>query len=163
MSKPSVLIRKIQPQDNQAIETVIRDVFPEFNLPLTGTAYADEETPKMYESYQAANEVYFVIEIGGMVSGGAGIKPLKDYESTVCELQKMYYKPEIRGKGYGKLLFQHCLAAAKELGYKKCYLESASQLKSAIGLYEKYGFRYLDRPLGNTGHFSCGVWMIKDL
>lgn len=163
MSKPSVLIRKIQPEDNKAIETVIRNVFPEFNLPLTGTAYADLETAKMYESYQGDNQVYFVIEIDGVISGGAGIKPLKDYESTVCELQKMYYKPEIRGKGYGKLMFDHCLHVAKELGYKKCYLESASQLKAAIKLYEKSGFTHLDKPLGNTGHFSCGVWMFKNL
>ena len=163
MSKPSVLIRKIKPQDNPAIEAVIRDVFPEFNLPLTGTAYADKETPRMYESYQAENEAYFIIEVDGVISGGAGIKPLKDYEASVCELQKMYYKPEIRGKGYGKLMFDHCLKVAKELGYKKCYLESASQLKSAIKLYERSGFIYLDKPLGNTGHFSCGVWMLKDL
>ena len=63
MSKPSVLIRKIQPQDNEAIEAVIRNVFPEFELPLTGTAYADAETPKMFESYQGEKEVYFIIEV----------------------------------------------------------------------------------------------------
>ncbi|HZW63009.1 MAG TPA: GNAT family N-acetyltransferase [Flavobacteriaceae bacterium] len=163
MSNPSVLIRKILPEDNTAIETIIRNVFPEFNLPLTGTAYADAETPKMFESYQGKKEVYFVIEIDGVVCGGAGIKPLNGYEASVCELQKMYYKPEIRGKGYGKLLFDQCLSAAKTMGYQKCYLETASQLKAAIQLYEKFGFTHLDKPLGNTGHFSCGIWMIKEL
>ena len=55
------------------------------------------------------------------------------------------------------------MTTAKEFGYKQCYIESASQLKAAIHIYESYGFKHLKGALGNTGHFSCGVWMIKDL
>jgi putative acetyltransferase len=69
----------------------------------------------------------------------------------------------VRGKGYGRLLFEKCMVAAKELGYKQCYLESATQLKTAIHIYESYGFKYLEAALGDTGHYSCGVWMVKDL
>ena len=163
MSENTFLIREIEAKDNAQVEHVIRSCFPEFELPLEGTAYADAETPKMFENYQANNEVYFVIEENGEVVGGAGIKPLKDFETDVCELQKMYFLTKVRGKGYGKLLFDKCLKAAKDLGYKQCYLESASQLKAAIHIYESFEFKHLDNPLGNTGHYSCGVWMIKDL
>ncbi len=163
MSENTFLIREIEQEDNAQVERVIRSCFPEFKLPLEGTAYADAETPRMYESYQADNEVYYVIEEDGEVVGGAGIKPLKDFESDVCELQKMYFLTKVRGKGYGKQLFTKCLKAAKDLGYKQCYLESASQLQAAIHIYESFGFKHLDGPLGNTGHYSCGVWMIKDL
>ena len=75
----------------------------------------------------------------------------------------MYFSPIARGKGYGKILFKKCIETAKKLGYKKCYLESASQLKAAIHIYEDFGFKHLEKPIGNTGHYSCGVWMIKDL
>ena len=75
----------------------------------------------------------------------------------------MYYSPSIRGTGLGKIMIEKCIIVARELGYKKCYLESASQLKAAIHIYEDYGFEHLDGPLGNTGHYSCGVWMIKNL
>ena len=159
----TLLIRKIKPEDNPVIERIIKDIFPEFNMPMVGTAYEDKETPQMFESFQNDSEVYFVIEEKGIVVGGGGIKPLKDFEDDVCELQKMYLTPNARGKGYGKLLFTRCLKAAKSLGFKKCYLESASQLNTAIQIYEKSGFQHLDKPLGNTGHYSCGVWMIKDL
>lgn len=159
----NMLIREIQIYDNAQIEKVIKDTFIEVGLPLKGTAYEDVETSNMFESYQNKNEIYFVIEIDGVVQGGAGIKHLKDFESDVCELQKMYFSSKIRGFGYGKLMFEKCLQAAKDLGYKKCYLESASILKTAIHIYEKYGFKHLERPLGNTGHYSCGVWMIKEL
>ena len=158
-----MIIREIQLKDNAQIEKVIKQTFLEVGLPLVGTAYEDKETTMMYESYQAENEIYFVIEVDGKVQGGAGIKHLKDFEEDVCELQKMYFSSKIRGKGYGKLIFEKCLQSAKELGYNKCYLESASILKTAIHIYEKFGFEHLDKPLGSTGHYSCGVWMIKEL
>lgn len=157
------LIREIKPEDNLAIEQIIKAIFPEFNMPKIGTAYEDKETPRMFESYQGEKEVYFVVEDNGVVVGGGGIKPLRDYEDEVCELQKMYFSPLIRGKGFGKVMFNKSMEAAKDFGYKKCYLESASQLKAAINIYENNGFIHLNKPLGNTGHYSCGVWMIKDL
>lgn len=163
MSKDSIVIRKIEPNDNAQLEQVIRACFPEFEIPFEGTAYSDKETPRMFESYQNSNDVYFVIDSDGEILGGGGVKPLKDFEADVCEIQKMYFSPKVRGKGYGKLLFGKCIEAAKELGYKQCYLESAPQLKAAIHIYESYGFKHLQSALGNTGHFSCGVWMIKDL
>lgn len=163
MSKDTIVIRKIEPNDNAPLEALIRACFHEFKIPLEGTAYSDEETKRMYESYQNDNDVYFIIESNGIVLGGGGVKPLKDFETTVCEIQKMYFSPLIRGKGYGKALFKTCVEAAKSLGYKQCYLESAPQLKAAIHIYESSGFKHLQGALGNTGHFSCGVWMIKDL
>ena len=163
MSKDTIVIREIEPQDNNQIEQVIRGCFHEFKIPLEGTAYSDAETPRMYQSYQNDNDVYYVIDANGEVLGGGGIKPLKDFESDVCEIQKMYFSPKVRGKGFGRKLFEKCMETAKELGYKQCYLESASQLKAAIHIYESYGFKHLDGPLGNTGHYSCGVWMIKEI
>ena len=163
MSKDTIVIREIEAQDNAQLEQVIRACFHEFKIPLEGTAYADAETPRMFEAYQNDNDVYFVIDHNGEILGGGGVKPLKDFDSSFCEIQKMYFSPKVRGQGFGRALFEKCLDKAKTLGYKKCYLESASQLKAAIHIYESYGFKHLDKALGNTGHYSCGVWMIKDL
>ncbi|TBN04386.1 GNAT family N-acetyltransferase [Hyunsoonleella flava] len=163
MRKDTTVIREIQPHDNAQLEVVIRDCFHEFKIPLEGTAYADPETKAMFESYQNDNDVYYVVDRDGEILGGAGVKPLRDFEGNICEIQKMYFSPKVRGAGYGRLMFETCLKAAKDLGYETCYLESAPQLKAAIHIYESYGFTHLDAPLGNTGHFSCGVWMIKDL
>jgi putative acetyltransferase len=163
VSKDTIVIREIEAQDNAQIEQVIRACFHEFKIPLEGTAYSDAETPNMFESYQNDNDVYFVIDVKGEILGGGGVKPLKNHDASICEIQKMYFSPKIRGKGYGRMLFEKCMEKAKELGYKKCYLESSSQLKAAIHIYESYGFKHLDKALGNTGHYSCGVWMIKDL
>jgi len=163
MSESSFLIREIAPEDNAKIEAIIKAVFPEFGLPIVGSAYEDKETSEMFESYQGSNEVFFILEENKKVVGGAGIKPLKNSEDHICELQKMYFSPHVRGKGYGKIMFEKCLKIAKELGYTQCYLESASQLKAAIHIYENNGFKHLDAPMGSTGHYICGVWMLKDL
>lgn len=158
-----MIIREIQQKDNKEAAIFIRAAFPEFDIPKVGTAYEDPETDAMFESYQGEREVYYVIEEDGEVVGGAGIKKLRDNTDNVCELQKMYFLTKTRGKGYGKLMFAKCLEAARAFGYDQCYLESASQLKAAIHIYESFGFKHLDGPLGNTGHYSCGVWMLKEL
>jgi putative acetyltransferase len=36
-------------------------------------------------------------------------------------------------------------------------------MNAAQALYKKNGFISLDKPVGNTGHYSCNVWMLKDL
>lgn len=163
MSQESIVIREIRAEDDAQLEQVIKNCFPEFQIPLKGTAYEDAETPKMFESYQGEKEVYYVVVKGDLVLGGAGIKKLKNFDGNVCELQKMYFSPEVRGRGFGKRLIIQCLEAASAFGYDQCYLESASQLEAAIHIYEQAGFESRSEPLGNTGHFSCGIWMLKDL
>ena len=75
----------------------------------------------------------------------------------------MYFLSEARGKGIGQAMLKLCINAAREFGYEKCYLETMPYMKAAQKLYQQEGFEYLDRPLGDTGHFSCPVHMIKVL
>ena len=163
MSDDNFTFRQIRQSDNAPLEKIIKKIFIEFSLPLVGTAYEDIETTRMFESYQGKNEIYYVIERDGIIFGGAGIKPLRNFESDVCELQKMYFSPEIRSKGLGKQIILKCLDQAKMFGFKTCYLETMPSLKAAIHIYELVGFEHLDKPLGNTGHFACEVRMTKEL
>jgi putative acetyltransferase len=68
-------------------------------------------------------------------------KPRNDSATPdTCELRKMYLQRDYRGRGYGKQLLEHALAQAQELGFRQITLETASVLKEAIRLYERYGF-----------------------
>jgi putative acetyltransferase len=156
-------IRKIAPSDNSKIERIIKASLIEFGLPTVGTAFEDKETLSMYDAYQNEREVYFILEIDGEILGGGGIQQLKGSDTSICELQKMYFDPKIRGKGYGQLFFDTCMQAARDFNYQQCYLESASALKAAIHIYKKNDFKHLDNALGETGHYSCSVWMLKNL
>jgi len=157
------MIRPIAATDNPEIAQVIRHVLIEFNAPKEGTAYADDALDNLFETYSNPKSCYFVVEIEGKIYGGAGIAPLEKEANTVCELQKMYFLPEIRGKGIGQKLMEICLNFAKASGFEQCYIETLPNMKNAQKLYLKSGFEYINHPMGNTGHHACDVWMLKEL
>ncbi|CDF80091.1 acetyltransferase YjgM [Formosa agariphila KMM 3901] len=155
-------IREIQTKDNQQVAEVIRTVLIGAGAPKVGTAYEDKALEDMFEAYNKPKSTYFVLVEHNRVIGGAGIGPVDD-ALEVCELQKMYFLDEARGRGLGKTMMDTCLQKAKDFGYTRCYLETLPFMTSAKHLYEKVGFEYLDGPMGETGHYSCNVWMIKEL
>jgi putative acetyltransferase len=97
------------------------------------------------------------------VVGGGGIAPLEGGDADTCELKKMYFLPEGRGLGLGEEVLKACLASAKQLGFKRCYLETFNTMKGAMKLYEKNGFVEINGPLGNTGHFACDTFYARML
>ena len=157
------LIREIKEEDNLEIQRILSSVMREFDVPERGTALADPELKKMFQAYDNHKSSYFVILQNNSLFGGAGISKLKNSNDNICELQKMYFSIEARGKGFGSLMIDLCLKSAIQYGFEKCYIETMNNMNKAQKLYLKKGFRYLDSPLGNTGHCSCPVWMIKDL
>ncbi len=163
MTHNNFTIREIKQEDNPKIAKTIRDILVEFGVPKVGTAYADKLLDTLFETYNIKNAVYFIIEKDHKVYGGVGIKQLDNYNGNICELQKMYFLPEARGIGLGKILIELCLQKAKEFGFEKCYLETLPYMKDARKLYKKVGFKDLDARMGNTGHYSCNLWMLKDL
>ena len=156
-------IRKIEKKDNQALGTIVQTVLMEMGAPKVGTAYADLYLFSLYETYDKPKAIYFVVEKDGKVIGGAGVDQLQNSNENICELQKMYFLPAARGQGFATKMIQLCLQAAKTFGYEKCYLETMPYMEDAQKLYKKVGFTYLDEPIGDTGHSSCQVWMIKEL
>ncbi len=163
MDKDTIVIREIEQKDNPKIAKAIRSVLIEMGVPKVGTAYEDVALDCMTETYDQSRKAYFVVAHGNDIIGGAGISPLDNYEGNVCELQKMYFKPEARGKGLGSEMMAKCLAFAKEAGFDQCYLETMPYMDDARKLYKKVGFEFIDEPMGDTGHYSCSVWMLKDL
>jgi putative acetyltransferase len=158
-----LIIRSIQLKDNPRMAEVIRSVLLDFEVPKVGTAYADAALDIMFETYQKERAQYFVVEEDGAVIGGGGIAPLENQDGNVCELQKMYFLPVARGRGIGTQMIDRCLQAAMEFGYAHCYLETMSYMEAAQKLYKRYGFKTLDGRMGDTGHYACGVHMLKEL
>ena len=163
MTPNNFKIREIQLKDNPKIAKVIRKILIEFGVPKVGTAYADKILDTLYEAYDTDKAIYYVIEKEGEIFGGAGIKQLDNYEGNVCELQKMYFLPDARGIGLGSKMMETCLQKAKEFGFEQCYLETLPYMEDARKLYRKAGFKDLDAPMGDTGHYSCNLWMLKEL
>lgn len=159
----SLIFRSIEKKDNAALAKVIRDAFIEFNIPQEGTVYTEPTTDHLYDVFQHPGSAYFIAEEDGVVLGGCGVYPTDALPDGCAELVKFYLAAAARGKGIGKILMDKSAEAAVQLGYKQLYLESFPELAKAVSMYEKAGYKPLDGPLGNSGHFAPTIWMLKDL
>ena len=162
MTQSEFTIRPITADDDVGVTAIIRTVMPEFGADGPGFAIHDAEVGAMYAAYAHTGCVYFVVESDGRICGGAGIAPL-DGEPGVCELRKMYFLPELRGRGAGTALMRICLQTARKLGYQQCYLETLTGMNAAQKLYERQGFTRVPDALGSTGHFGCNRFYLLDL
>jgi putative acetyltransferase len=157
-------LRPIFLEDNFGVAALIRRVMPEFGAGGEGFAIHDAEVDEMFQAYSRPRSQYFVlVEEDGSVVGGGGIAPLAGGDPSVCELRKMYFLGEARGLGFGQKLMDLCLKSAREFGFHQCYLETLVSMEAAGKLYLKNGFRELNAPMGNTGHFSCDHWLVKNI
>lgn len=158
-----ITIRDLRKEDNPLLAKIVRDTLAEFGANHPGTVYYDPTTDTLFEVFQTPGSKYFLAEINGQMVGGGGIYPTEGLGTDTCELVKMYLLPQGRGLGLGKMLIEKCIEAAKEMGYKKMYLETMPELQQAMKVYEKFGFKYLNGPMGNSGHTGCAIWMLKEL
>jgi len=156
-------IREIEPKDNQQLKGVIQKVLVEMGVPKVGTAYEDVALNNMYSTYDKPKMKYFVVEENNNIIGGAGIAPLENGDPSICELQKMYFLPEARGRGIGAKMMEECLNYAKAAGFEQVYIETLPYMESARKLYARSGFESLEKPMGDTGHYNCTMWMIKGI
>ncbi|BBF42306.1 histone acetyltransferase HPA2 [Lachnospiraceae bacterium KM106-2] len=155
-------IRVIEAKDNKVIESIIRTCLIEFGADHEGTAWADPDLGRFFEIYQETGTRYWVAEDeSGKIVAGVGIGKLAGTDS-VCELQKMYCMKEARGSGIAHQLIQEALSFAGQY-YQECYLETLENMKAARRFYHKYGFKRVDQPFAETGHFACDVRMIRSL
>lgn len=144
----SITIRPITPTDDPHIAGIIRDNLKAHHLDIPGTAYFDPELDCLSSYYGALPEKrrYFIaLWEDGAVAGGVGIAEFPGF-ARCAEIQKLYLTDEAKGKGYGKRLMGVAEAFALAAGYRSLYLETHTNLEAAIGLYERLGFRQIEKP-----------------
>ena len=163
MTDAAFAIRPILPGDDATVAAIIRTVMPEFGAVGSGFAINDPEVDWMSRAYAQPRCAYFVVEQDGVVLGGAGVAPLTGGDVETCELRKMYFLPRARGRGAGAAMMQRCLQAARDLGFRQCYLETLGGMDAAMKLYERSGFHRIDAPMGDTGHGSCNTFYLRPL
>ena len=157
-----VNIRKIERSDNFELAKLIREILTEFGINKPGTVFTDPTTDRLFELFELKNAEYWVAELHGKIVGGCGIFPTKGLAPDCTELVKLYVDQSSRGIGLGRKLMEITLKESERLNYGSVYLETLPELASAVGLYESLGFKMLKKPLGESGHFACNLWMLKE-
>jgi putative acetyltransferase len=159
----AIIFRLIQESDNKEIAELIRTVFREFNIHRPGTVYFDPTTDNLFELFRTPGSEYWIAEENGVILGGCGVYPTPGLPAGCAELVKFYLSASQRGKGTSWKLMEKSFDSAKNNGYSQLYLESLPELSKAISLYEKAGFKFIEGPMGKSGHFGCNIWMLKEL
>ncbi len=92
------------------------------------------------------------------ISGCVALRPLDDH---ICEMKRLYVKPEFRGLGIGKKLARAIIEKGKELNYKHMRLDTIEFMKEAIKLYESLGFydieAYRYNPIEGTRYMELDL------
>ena len=154
--------REIKEKDNKAIASLIRKSLKSFGLDIPGTAYFDEGLDKFSDLYGTqSNRYYVVVDDSDNVLGGVGFSAFAPMENT-AELQKLYLDDSTKGNGLGYKMMELVEEKMREAGYKWSYLETHSNLKAAIHLYEKCGYTEIERPK-EVGHSTMDRFFRKRL
>ena len=157
-------ICELKPCYDLELAELIRGNLKKHKLDIPGTVYFDDNLNHLSDFYLADKDrrYYFVaIDDGGKLVGGIGLAEFEFFEDC-CELQKLYLADEVKGAGFSYKLIAMIENKARELGYKRMYLETHDNLAAAIHVYEKCGFKEIEKPAGVV-HATMNRFFIKEL
>ena len=130
-------LREATNADIEIVKALVFSVLEEYTIP-RGDGSTDADLDDIEGNYNRNGGYFTVVEEGNRIVASMGVRRI---DNETCELRKMYALPAARGRGLGKLLMELALDKARELGFRRMVLETASPLKEAIALYKKYGFQ----------------------
>lgn len=154
--------REIKEEDNCAVAALVRRNLEKAGLDIPGTVYFDAALDRLSEIYGKPDSRYYVlVDEGGRVVGGIGFAAVPFMKDT-AEMQKLYLDDSEKGRGLGYEMVSFIEEKIREAGFKQVYLETHEVLKAAIHIYEKSGYRDIDRPK-EVVHSTMNRFFFKSL
>lgn len=122
----------------------IRELFSEYvhslNFKLSFQDY-ENELAELPGEYAPPDGRLVLAIVDGDAVGCIGLRKIND---TICELKRMYVRPDFRGKGIGRSLAEIVIEEARKIGYKAMRFDTIDTMKEAISLYRSFGFKEID-------------------
>lgn len=109
----------------------------------------DKELAELPGDYVPPHGRLLLAHYEGKLAGCVALHPL---EEKICEMKRLYLRPEFRGKSLGRALADRIIAEARQIGYERMRLDTvASAMKDAVVMYRRIGFReiapYCSNPM----------------
>jgi ribosomal protein S18 acetylase RimI-like enzyme len=91
-----------------------------------------------------------------------GCVALRELQPGICEMKRLYLRPQFRGKGFGRALAERIITEARQIGYRHMRLDTVEPLmKDAIEIYRKLGFRevapYCQNPIAGATYMELNL------
>lgn len=126
------------------LDWVLNEVQKRYDIDMRTSTAGEPTVPEYVESnieslasYKPQEGIFYLLQEGEEFVGMGAIHRLK---KDVGEIKRMYIRPKLRGKGFGKALLQQLLAKGKEFGFSAVYLDTALFMKTAQHIYRSAGF-----------------------
>jgi putative acetyltransferase len=107
----------------------------------------DKELVSLPGEYSRPAGRLLLAELEGHLAGCVALRKL---DSKICEMKRLYLRPQFRGKGLGRVLVERIIAEAREIGYRRMRLDTVEPvMKDAVGMYRKLGFKEIEAYCAN--------------
>ena len=108
-----------------------------------------EELGRLPGSYALPQGRLYLADCNGQLAGCVALQP---YETSLCEMKRLFVRPAFQGKRIGRALSEQVIADAREIGYQAMLLDTMGFLSDSIALYRKLGFEQIDPYRHNPLH-----------
>jgi len=146
MTSDDVLIETLTPEAEPLVKDLIRRNLQDYEEAGSVLAATFRRLNNLQAVYRAEGSRFFIardMKTGGTLIGGAGIGTLHGLPPSegLGEVRDLVLEEAYRGRGLGTRLLKRCVEEAKNLGYKRLYLETTPQMQKAQKLFIRFGFR----------------------
>ena len=155
---------EIKPAYDLALAELIRVNLKKHELDIPGTVYFDDNLNHLSDFYlnKPGKRYYCVVaDDNDKLIGGIGLAEIDLFEDC-CELQKLYLDDSVKGAGLSYKMISLIEDKAREFGYKRMYLETHDNLAAAIHVYEKAGYKEIEKPAAVV-HATMNRFFLKEL
>lgn len=153
--RSSVSIEIAQSTDDIA---AVKSIFLEYMAFIEnylGESLNFQGTEKEFADFPNTYDALLLAKINQQPVAACGLKPFKP---GICELKRLYCRPNGRGHKLGLKLTETTIIEARQQGYKQMYLDTDPGLTHANAIYEALGFadieRYYDNPMGCSRYMA---------
>ena len=131
------LLQAATPHQWDAARRLVREYAASLNVDLSFQNF-EEELQHFASEYAAPDGAFILAAQAGQYLACIG---LRRFAEDVGEIKRLYVVPAARGRGLGRVLVEHIIAAAREIGYRSVLLDTLPFMKEAQGLYLSLGFK----------------------